>query len=348
MAQRAIPAAVQGRPYPTAAFIGAVSLSVIAVGYACALAVFAPSAGLRVVLADLLVAMMSAAIAALIARGRLVSRSALEATAAVLLAAAYSALLLELGSASARAGPLSAHCCLTLVVAAIAVRHHISVVVLMVAAPLAWWSTAGGIHTASFDAMSWLPTWVLTVAMAAAVHGLMATEWWTANDSLDRTERLARLDELTGLANRRELSARGRQLAALAQRSNETLWCAFVDIDAFKTLNDTCGHPQGDRVLVATARALEQVARTSDVVARWGGDEFVILGVGVPPDHLELESRILNVLRPMVSDLAGRWTPGITTGIATAIATDASRGAPDVDALIDRADAVMYQRRRAR
>lgn len=85
-----------------------------------------------------------------------------------------------------------------------------------------------------------------------------------------------RVDRLTGLANRAALTDTLEHLAPLAIRTRNPLSIAMVDIDYFKSVNDTYGHDVGDRVLKQTARTLANTLRSSDLVARWGGEEFCI------------------------------------------------------------------------
>lgn len=90
-------------------------------------------------------------------------------------------------------------------------------------------------------------------------------------------EALALIDPLTGLANRRGFDARFEQELARSARSGAPLGLLVLDIDDFKSVNDTFGHAAGDAVLVAAGEVLHRAARAEDVVARLGGDEFVIL-----------------------------------------------------------------------
>jgi GGDEF domain-containing protein len=89
--------------------------------------------------------------------------------------------------------------------------------------------------------------------------------------------RLATTDVLTGLNNRRMFDAFLPQALARAARSGQTVGLAILDIDHFKTINDTLGHPAGDQVLIEFSRRLTGAVRTTDTVARLAGDEFVIV-----------------------------------------------------------------------
>lgn len=90
-------------------------------------------------------------------------------------------------------------------------------------------------------------------------------------------ERQARIDPLTGLANRHLLTERLDQVLSHARRANRVASVLMLDLDRFKTVNDSLGHSQGDILLVEVARRLSQCIREDDTVARLGGDEFVVV-----------------------------------------------------------------------
>lgn len=89
--------------------------------------------------------------------------------------------------------------------------------------------------------------------------------------------RLAATDELTGLANRRSFNESLSVSISAARRHNLPLSLIMIDIDHFKNVNDTLGHSHGDLILQAFARLLNQMIRTEDIAARWGGEEFTII-----------------------------------------------------------------------
>jgi diguanylate cyclase (GGDEF)-like protein/PAS domain S-box-containing protein len=91
-----------------------------------------------------------------------------------------------------------------------------------------------------------------------------------------RIEKLAHFDVLTGLLNRYSLESRLEQGLLAARRENEHMAVLFIDMDRFKTINDTLGHHMGDELLKEVARRLQSCVRESDIVARQGGDEFVV------------------------------------------------------------------------
>jgi diguanylate cyclase (GGDEF)-like protein/PAS domain S-box-containing protein len=113
-------------------------------------------------------------------------------------------------------------------------------------------------------------------------------------------ERLAFEDPLTGVANRRALDEHAGKYLALAERRGTLVGLIYLDLTRFKAINDGYGHAAGDAVLTEVARRLEATARTSDVVSRVGGDEFVVL----LPDVDDLEA-VVTAARRMKTKLEG-------------------------------------------
>lgn len=90
-------------------------------------------------------------------------------------------------------------------------------------------------------------------------------------------------DALTGLPNRRAVMAELERYFSLAKRTQRSVLVAFIDLDGFKTINDTYGHDIGDQFLIEVGRRLSAGLRTGDTLGRWGGDEFVVVGLGARP-----------------------------------------------------------------
>jgi diguanylate cyclase (GGDEF)-like protein len=146
-------------------------------------------------------------------------------------------------------------------------------------------------------------------------------------------EILARTDPLTGLANRRSLNERLEHDVEVARRTNASLCVVLIDLDHFKTFNDTYGHIAGDGLLEAVAHAFAERARVADTVARWGGEEFC---VSLPETAIANAVRLINDQRRIVHDLRSDTPITFSAGIAQWDGTES------VQALIARADAALY------
>ena len=147
-------------------------------------------------------------------------------------------------------------------------------------------------------------------------------------------------DFLTGLPNRMLLNDRITQAIALAQRHTKEVAVLFLDLDGFKHINDSLGHPVGDKLLQSVAERLADCVRASDTVSRQGGDEFVVLlsEVAQPEDAAISARRILQaVARPHSID---QHDLHITTSIGVSVYPDDGL---DADTLIKNADTAMYQ-----
>jgi diguanylate cyclase (GGDEF)-like protein/PAS domain S-box-containing protein len=147
-------------------------------------------------------------------------------------------------------------------------------------------------------------------------------------------------DPLTGLANRTLLVSRVRQAIELGAAGRGRLAVLFLDLDRFKLVNDSLGHAAGDELLITVAERLREAVRRGDLVARFGGDEFVILCEDVEGrrDAAEIAERILRYLvRPFTC--AGREIH-VRASVGIAVAEGP---AADVDTLLRDADAAMYQ-----
>jgi diguanylate cyclase (GGDEF)-like protein len=171
----------------------------------------------------------------------------------------------------------------------------------------------------------------LEEVITVRTHGLEA-----ANRQL---RHLTTHDALTGLPNRVLLDDRLAQAMALADRDRRSFALMVCDLDRFKLINDSLGHRAGDELLQEVARRLSAVARTADTVARFGGDEFVLVGSSLADaeDAMQLAARAIEVLRApvRVAGIDVHVSPSI--GIALYPEDGAS-----VEALLAHADAAMY------
>ena len=142
---------------------------------------------------------------------------------------------------------------------------------------------------------------------------------------------------LTGLANRSLFTELAEQSLARLRRRPGSLGTMYIDLDGFKTVNDTLGHEAGDELLVAVASRMKQSVRDCDVVARMGGDEFAILLVDAGEEELRLlADRVLEALSTPFSLGADQVQIGASIGIAT------STGQNPSATLLQEADAAMY------
>ncbi len=152
----------------------------------------------------------------------------------------------------------------------------------------------------------------------------------------DEMRHLAETDPLTGLYNRRAFRERLEHVMSRVQRSGSVLSCLMLDIDLFKHLNDTYGHELGDRVLVQLAELLRREQRTMDVLARLGGEEFVVL---LPETGLR-GARIYaeRILRKVSGATLGTAEHPVQITVSIGIATHPDERVTDPDALIRLAD----------
>jgi len=154
-----------------------------------------------------------------------------------------------------------------------------------------------------------------------------------------KLEQMATHDFLTGLPNRVLLTDRFSMAAALAQRNKARLAVMSLDLDKFKTINDTLGHEAGDHVLKTVGARLTAVIRASDTVARIGGDEFILLmqETGRREDATTIAQKILDSFaEPLLID--GQRVQ-LSTSIGIAIYPDDSE---DMETLVKKSDAAMY------
>lgn len=176
----------------------------------------------------------------------------------------------------------------------------------------------------------------------------MADGGWLATHE-DITERrraeaeivhLARHDVLTGLANRAEFNAKLEEASKRLKRNGGAVTVMMLDLDKFKAVNDTLGHPAGDQLLVEVARRLKSSVRETDVLARLGGDEFGIIQEGGPNQHegaIALALRIISAITQPF-DLSGQ-PANVGTSIGIAFAPEQGG---ESEELLKKADLALY------
>ncbi len=150
-------------------------------------------------------------------------------------------------------------------------------------------------------------------------------------------------DPLTGLANRALFRDRVSHALNLAHRQRHQISVLFLDLDDFKKVNDSLGHAEGDRLLIAAAERFRSCARIADTVARLGGDEFAILieDVGGPDDHTAMVHRLATAMAQPFNLAGNEVHVNASIGIATAT------GDETADDLLRNADVAMYTAKRS-
>jgi diguanylate cyclase len=198
--------------------------------------------------------------------------------------------------------------------------------------PVNFWT----LHAFQFGSILEMLGFMLVLSLRAKSTRLAANR---ASRERDIMRSLAHTDALTGLANRRRLDE-ALQAAAPHTTAESLLAIYVIDIDGFKPVNDQYGHDTGDELLIAVARRLQTNMRSYDLVARFGGDEFVILAQSLPTARQahELGVNLISVFNEPF--LLGQNTVRIGLTIGYAIGP---QDAQDATTLFKLADAAMYQ-----
>jgi len=245
----------------------------------------------------------------------------------------------------------------TLLVAAVAALDHatgeelsFSIFYLLPISVASWYGGRhAGLAVGILSAVSWLaidligghpyssriiPFWNAGVRLGFFV--LTAHLLSRLKDHLNRESRMARADGLTGTLNSRAFRESAGSLFGLAARHKRPLVLAYLDLDNFKTVNDTFGHAEGDRAIKTVADALLASVRSTDLVGRLGGDEFAILlpettGAGARTVIAKVRESLTRAVR------GGKWSIGFSIGIAVFTVPP-----KDPEEAIKRADALMY------
>ncbi|MBI2494976.1 MAG: diguanylate cyclase response regulator, partial [Candidatus Omnitrophica bacterium] len=156
---------------------------------------------------------------------------------------------------------------------------------------------------------------------------------------------LSLVDELTRLYNRRGFLNLAAQHLKLAQRTKRGLSLAFIDLDGLKHINDTFGHHEGDRALVETAEILKRTFRSSDIMARIGGDEFAILAIEAQEDS---GGRLASRLQDKVREHNAQQQRSHELSLSMGIAHLDPQSPSSVEGLMTRADQALYEHKRSK
>ncbi len=198
------------------------------------------------------------------------------------------------------------------------------------------------------DVVFWLGAAIITLLLIR--QGVVILENLRLTRSLETTnERLQYQvlhDVLTGVPNRPLFLDRLRVALARLQRVDETVAVMFLDLDRFKPVNDSFGHEAGDVVLTETASRLSETVRSGDTVARFGGDEFLVLceDVGDIDSVIDLSDRIRHSVskRIPLPDPSADVSVSVSVGLSIGLVL-VDRPGVDAETLVSQADSAMYR-----
>jgi diguanylate cyclase (GGDEF)-like protein len=161
----------------------------------------------------------------------------------------------------------------------------------------------------------------------------------------EKLRELSLVDELTGLSNRRGFYVLATQLFHMAERMKSKVIVIFADLDGMKTINDTFGHAEGDQALVDTAILLRSTSRSSDILARFGGDEFVALAIESEDNLAEVMlERFTRRLEAFNAQESRKYPISVSFGVAHYSPEQPSA----LEALMEEADKAMYEQKQAK
>jgi diguanylate cyclase (GGDEF)-like protein/PAS domain S-box-containing protein len=163
------------------------------------------------------------------------------------------------------------------------------------------------------------------------------------NLRLQELEKMALLDSLTGLSNRRHIEASMQIRLEELARYGWAFGILFIDIDDFKPINDTHGHEVGDSVLKLVSMTLLNSLRPFDILGRWGGEEFVAVVVNVNENQLlQIAERALTLVRH-----SSLFAPTGAIKVTVSVGATMARSGESVPELLERADVLMYQSKKS-
>lgn len=211
-------------------------------------------------------------------------------------------------------------------------------------------SVAGAWVIASAEPWTLAPAnggdWVIAAVTAMVIGAILLFLRLRSIDELGQVTRAAEAtathDALTGLLNRRGMEQVLPGIVGHASRNGRELYVCFIDIDWLKTANDNHGHDFGDDVIRCVASSVVAIVPPGAAVARWGGDEFLVVNVGANASDDDLAAALRQQFEVNGIDL-DKWPGAVSVGSATAKATETS-----IASLIAAADAHMYERRRTK
>ncbi|RTZ73104.1 MAG: hypothetical protein DSZ00_07050 [Gammaproteobacteria bacterium] len=210
--------------------------------------------------------------------------------------------------------------------------------------PSAFWLLYEGTNLALLMAVG-IAAFMVTVIRASEVLSSRMHQSFLLALVLDgarnEAERMARVDELTGVSNRRAFYEEGRLMQEYCERNDGLLAMILVDVDHFKRINDSHGHANGDLVLQKVARVLKKAVRSSDVCARIGGEEFgILMRVSRVEEAMKLAQKLCRHLAEAAIPLKDQKQEKAVSVTASFGVTTGNFG---LDALFRTADAALYR-----
>ncbi|WP_260858095.1 GGDEF domain-containing protein [Bacillus sp. FJAT-22090] len=163
--------------------------------------------------------------------------------------------------------------------------------------------------------------------------------WWCGKQ-FDKVKYLSEKDPLTGTYNRRKVEQSFHKAAKICEQKNQSLGVIMLDLNNFKEVNDQYGHQKGDELLIQTASTLNKFVMKNDVVARWGGDEFIILVSNVQENFA---TNYVQKLQRELSEYSSMTFSNVSASIGYAIYPQQGNS---FQKLIKEADAKMYKEKR--
>ncbi len=222
--------------------------------------------------------------------------------------------------------------------------------VLLLAAAMFWKSrTDPQAYPASVEAVHLAIVTIVLLGVSAlsirmgALRAHLKTQRRELEASLERIQRLATQDELTGLVNRRHMTALLRAEQLRQQRSGQAMSVVMLDLDYFKRINDSHGHQAGDAALRTFAQCIQPLLRGADVLARWGGEEFLLM----LPETGQKEA--LQCVQRMRGGLAQTSFDAIAPGLQLTFSAGLAVCQPgeSIDARIELTDKALYRAKEA-
>jgi len=205
---------------------------------------------------------------------------------------------------------------------------------------LTWFFLYVGGHTTMGNA--WWIAVLVPIPLSIAFGGISFYLVVELERARARVHELAMVDPLTGLANRRRFVSAAKRELDLAYRHQQPLAILLLDVDHFKAINDAHGHLVGDRVLVEVSRRCEQALRTTDLLARWGGEEFIVLLPNTPVEQAQqLAERMRRAISATAQLQLSEREVQVTVSVGAAGAMPGQ--SPMLDELIRLADLELYK-----